>query len=318
MESIYGFVASGGGAKGAWGGGVAQYLIEELGRDYKYLSGTSTGALLMVLAAAGDMPLAKEAYTSVTNDDIYTLCPYRVKKSKNGNFTTRMAYVKIGWNLLIRKQKTFGDSTKLRVDTIPKFITNDKFEKIKGEEKEMIAAVTNLTLGTCDLKSSLEYNYEDFMDWVYASTCAAPFMSIFKKDMFEYVDGGFLKHAPIQALIDRGCDEIDFINHRQPDIDVEIVRNSLHGINRIIDVMMWNSATNNLQMSELKAKDKDVVINVYEPGRKLTNNELVFDKDMMEKWWDEGFAHAKNTNEPSEVEKKSYLICKGKKPKRIK
>lgn len=40
-------VISGGGSKGAFAGGVAQYLIEELNKDYQLYLGTSTGSLLV-------------------------------------------------------------------------------------------------------------------------------------------------------------------------------------------------------------------------------------------------------------------------------
>ena len=42
-----GLVISGGGSKGAFGGGVAQYLMEEMGHDYDIFVGTSTGSLLI-------------------------------------------------------------------------------------------------------------------------------------------------------------------------------------------------------------------------------------------------------------------------------
>ena len=42
-------VISGGGSKGAFAGGVAQYLIEQdKGREYDMFLGTSTGSLLSI------------------------------------------------------------------------------------------------------------------------------------------------------------------------------------------------------------------------------------------------------------------------------
>ena len=46
-------VISGGGSKGAYAGGVAQYLIQEEGRKYDMFLGTSTGSLLVPHIAAG-------------------------------------------------------------------------------------------------------------------------------------------------------------------------------------------------------------------------------------------------------------------------
>lgn len=314
MKEIYGFTASGGGAKGAWGGGVAEYLVNTLNRDYSYLSGTSTGALIMSMVASGKMTELKEAYTSVTNDSIYTLCPYRIVETKHGNFKTKLNYFKIAWNMLIKKQKTFGDSTKLREEILPKFFKSDDFYQIRNHHKEMIAATTNLTLGETEYKSSMDEDmtYEDFLDWVFASTCAAPFMSIVSKDGYEYADGGYIEHVPIQILINRGCTVIDVIDHKSPDFPIEKIRNPLHTINRIIDIAMWETAISDLALTKLKAAEHDVKINIYSPNRRLTNNSLVFDKEIMTEWWDEGYKYAENKECC-----KSYVLRKGRKPKLI-
>lgn len=59
-------VISGGGSKGAFAGGVAQYLIEELNKDYQLYLGTSTGSLLVSHLALKETQKIKEVYTSVT------------------------------------------------------------------------------------------------------------------------------------------------------------------------------------------------------------------------------------------------------------
>lgn len=41
-------VISGGGSKGAFAGGVAQYLMEEKNIDYDLFLGTSTGSLMVI------------------------------------------------------------------------------------------------------------------------------------------------------------------------------------------------------------------------------------------------------------------------------
>ena len=53
-------VISGGGSKGAFGGGVAQYLIEELGHNYDLFIGTSTGSLLISHLALNKIDKIKE------------------------------------------------------------------------------------------------------------------------------------------------------------------------------------------------------------------------------------------------------------------
>ena len=49
-------VISGGGSKGAFAGGLAQYLIEESRQNYDLFLGTSTGSLLISHLAANDIP----------------------------------------------------------------------------------------------------------------------------------------------------------------------------------------------------------------------------------------------------------------------
>jgi NTE family protein len=294
MNKVYGFCGSGGGAKGAWGGGISEFLIKDLNRNYSFLSGTSTGSLLMNLISIGEIDRLKEAYTNITNKDIYTISPYRITSSKNGVFKTKMNYLKIGYNILFRNSKTFGDSSRLREVTIPKFFTKDDYYKIKEENIELFACVTNLTLGSKEFKSSKRYSYSDFLDWIYASACAAPIMSIIEKDGYEYADGGYIEHIPIQILIDSGCDVIDVINLSPPSLDIEKIRNPLHLISRLIDIMLWENSENDIELSKLKIKDKDVVINIYRPPNKLTNNSLVFDKKIMNGWWDDGYNFAKS------------------------
>ncbi|MFW9950501.1 MAG: patatin-like phospholipase family protein [Candidatus Thorarchaeota archaeon] len=306
-----GFAGSGGGAKGAWGAGVSHFLVHDLGREYKALSGTSTGALLMNLVATGQTEKLKEAYTNVNNDDIYKTAPYRIKRTKHGIFKTKMNYFKIGWNIFFKKQKTFGDSSKLREVLIPQFFTKDDYLNLKEFNVELISCVTNLTKGLTEYKSSFEEEYEDFLDWIFASTCAAPFMSLVEKDGCEYADGGYIEHIPIQVLIDKGCTEIDVIEHAAPEIEIEKIRNPLHLVSRLMDITMWENAKNDLVVAGLKAADEDVILNFYQPNRKLTNNSLVFDQQTMESWWEEGYNSAKQQH------CKKYIISKGKKAKLI-
>ncbi len=46
-------VISGGGSKGAFAGGIAQYLIQEKKKDYQLFVGTSTGSLMLTHLALG-------------------------------------------------------------------------------------------------------------------------------------------------------------------------------------------------------------------------------------------------------------------------
>ncbi|MEY3040204.1 MAG: hypothetical protein RLZZ593_1346, partial [Bacteroidota bacterium] len=62
-------VISGGGSKGAFAGGVAQYLIQEQGRSYDLLVGTSTGSLLLPHLALGQIDKLHHIYTNIQQSD---------------------------------------------------------------------------------------------------------------------------------------------------------------------------------------------------------------------------------------------------------
>ena len=64
-------VISGGGSKGAFAGGVAEYLINKKKKDYDLFLGTSTGSLLVSHLALGMIDPLKELYTSVNQKDIF-------------------------------------------------------------------------------------------------------------------------------------------------------------------------------------------------------------------------------------------------------
>lgn len=131
-------VISGGGSKGAFAGGVAEYLMIDCQKHYDLFVGTSTGSLLAPLLAVGDLEMAKQVYTNVTQHDIFTICPFLFKKGKDGITQVSINHwgiLKMFW----RKEKTFGDSHNLR-KLIGKTFTRQSFDKLRnsGKESEML------------------------------------------------------------------------------------------------------------------------------------------------------------------------------------
>ena len=64
-------VISGGGSKGAYAGGVAEYLIKEKGHKYDLFVGTSTGSLLVPHIAAGKIDKIYDVFTNVKQSNIF-------------------------------------------------------------------------------------------------------------------------------------------------------------------------------------------------------------------------------------------------------
>jgi len=306
-------IVSGGGSKGAFGGGVAQYLIEEEKKEYDLLIGTSTGSLLTPFIAIKKMDTLKEAYTTVTQDDIFKINPFKILKDDNGSTKIGINYLNVLWNVLVRRKNAFGDASNLRT-LIDTFMTERDFEIIKDSNKEVLACVTNMTLAQTEYKSTNEYGWKDYGDWMLASSTVPPFMEHVTKGGYDYADGGILENIPIQEAINRGATEIDVIilKKEHDSLAPERIRNPFHYLLRSIDLMMTEIGRDDIRIANLKAKIKgDVKINFYYTPRKLTNNSLVFNKEAMTEWWDEGYESAKQKYY------KSYELTRRKKPRLV-
>jgi NTE family protein len=269
---------SGGGSLGAWAIGLSQQLVES-GNKYDVYVGSSTGSLVSALIAKGNFDLAKEAYTNITQKDIFSVNPFR----KNG----KIDYFSSIYNMVIRNQSTFGDSSNLR-KTISRFFTEEDFDTLKKTNKDLVVCVSNLTTQLPEYKSIKKLNYIDFCDFMHASASAAPFMSLIEKNGFKYMDGGVFNHVPIQQAIDLGCDVIDVIVLRteKDEVSKEHIKSPFDLIVRIMDSMLKENA--------LIAKNKDVEINIYYLPKLLTNNILIFNKEKMSRWWSMGYSYGKD------------------------
>lgn len=73
-------VISGGGSKGAFAGGVAQYLMKKENRTYDLFLGTSTGSLMVSHLALGMLDELKDLYTNVNQETIFSNNPFNIKK----------------------------------------------------------------------------------------------------------------------------------------------------------------------------------------------------------------------------------------------
>ena len=105
-------VISGGGSKGAFAGGVAQYLMTKENRDYDLFIGTSTGSLMVSHLALGMIDELKHLYTNVNQDAIFSNNPFRIKKVA-GEKVISIRHLNTLWNFL-NGRKTFGESKNLR------------------------------------------------------------------------------------------------------------------------------------------------------------------------------------------------------------
>ena len=288
-------VISGGGSKGAFAGGVAQYLMQELDHNYELFLGTSTGSLLISHLALKKIDKIKEVYTSVNQDSIFSNCPFVIQK-KHGVDSIAINH----WNVFknfYNGSKTFGESHNL-LNLIKNTLTTAEFENLKHGPKEIIVTVSNLSLNQVEYKSINDCTYEEFCEWIWISCNYTPFMSLVQKEGCEYADGGLGNMVPIEEAIKRGATEVDAIIlqtettlfNRLPS------KNAFALLTTMFAFMLDRIETQNIRIGKFVAAHNGAIINFYFTPTVLTTNSLIFDKKKMTAWWESGFNFAKYKN----------------------
>ncbi|MEL6918011.1 MAG: patatin-like phospholipase family protein [Bacteroidota bacterium] len=288
-------VISGGGSKGAFAGGVAQYLMQELNYEYDLFLGTSTGSLLISHLALQKIEKIKEIYTSVDQGSIFSNCPFKVTK-KHGVENIGINHFSVLRNFL-KGSKTFGESHNL-LNLIKETITREEFDTLKRDSKNILVTVANISLNQVEYKSINDCTYEEFCEWVWISCNFTPFMSLVKKNGCEYADGGLGSMVPIEEAIKQGATEIDAII-----LETEVThlnrmpsKNVFSLLTNMIEFMLERIEKQNIRIGKYVANHKGTLINFYYTPTVLTTNSLVFNKEKMTSWWKKGYHYAQHKN----------------------
>jgi predicted patatin/cPLA2 family phospholipase len=290
---LKGLVISGGGSKGSFAGGVAEYLLKHKSRDWDIMVGTSTGSLLIPHLSLNKVNKLKKIFTNVNQSSIFNINPFVIKSTK-GQFYVTINYINTLLQF-IRKKRTFGESKNLR-KTIEKSFTIDEFLTIKKSKKDIVVTVSNLSKNKIEYKSINDFEYQDFLDWIWISCNMIPFMSLVTKNKYKYADGGFGSMVPIRECIKRGATEIDVII-LEPETNNKtklLGKNPFDLMLSLFGFMIDQVEINDIREGKLTALYNDVILNIYYTPTSLTNNSLVFDKELMNEWWEQGFLYAKN------------------------
>jgi predicted patatin/cPLA2 family phospholipase len=289
-------VISGGGSKGAFAGGVAQYLMKKKHKKYDLFLGTSTGSLMVSHLALGMLDELKELYTNVNQESIFSNSPFKIKKIAGEKVVT-INHLNTFWNFL-NGRKTFGESKNLR-SLIKKNITKAMYVKIREANKDVVVTVSNLTANQIEYKSINDCSYEDFCDWIWGSCNYVPFMSLLEKNHCQYADGGFGSLVPIREAILRGATEIDAIilETEVTQINRLPAKNPFSLLFDVFDFMLTHVERHNITIGKLAASNKNIKLNLYYTPTVLTTNSLVFDERLMKIWWKSGFKYAKSKDE---------------------
>ncbi len=288
-------VISGGGAKGAFAGGVAEHLIKERGIQYDIFVGSSTGALLIPHLSINRVDKIKQIYTNVTNKDIYTTCPFNIKLDIENNLQVSINHLNT-IRMFLKGQKTFGDTNALR-KTIGKTISVDDFREIQMSAPKVITTVSNISRTRVEYKYAIDCLYEDYLDWMWASCSFIPFMSLVEKNGCEYADGGFGNYIPIEEAINIGATEIDVIvlNPRKRPVTSLTSKNPFDLLLKSLMFMQKQIAYDDVLIGHLESiYNKDVKVNFLFTPRSLTHHSFHFDPEQMTAWWQEGLEYARD------------------------
>ena len=284
-------VISGGGSKGAFAGGVAQYLMEIKKKEYDLFLGTSTGSLLIPQLALNNVGKLYDIYTNVNQLSIFSLNPFVVKRKEGREFVTINYFTTL--LQFLKRKRTFGESGALR-RTIRKNFSVEEFMEIKRSHKKVVVTVSNLSKNRVEYKELSEFSYDEFCDWIWISCNYIPFMSLVKRDGFEYGDGGLGCVVPIREAIRRGATEIDAIILESENLNENKVlgKNPFSLMLSIYGFVLDQIEYHDVSEGVLAAKHNNVKLNLYYTPTKLTENSLVFNKKLMHQWWLQGFSYA--------------------------
>ena len=289
-------VISGGGSKGAFAGGVAQYLMEGLGRDYDMFLGTSTGSLLVPHLAVHDIGKLYNIFTNVQQHDIFSISPF-VQRKKGDREYVSIDFFNSLWQF-IRMKRTFGESKALKRNIRQNF-TREEYNKIRSTKEDVVVTVSNLSMNRVEYKSIKDFSYEEFCNWIWISCNYIPFMSLATVDGYEYADGGLGCVIPIREAILRGATEVDAVvlEAEQMERNRVLGKNPFALMMNLFGHLLDQVEKNDIVIGQLAAKNRGVKLNLYYTPTNLTENSLIFSKRLMVKWWEQGYSYAKEKHE---------------------
>ena len=297
-----GLVLSTGGAWGAFGAGT----LARLNKKYDVVAGISTGAMMSPLAALGEHDALKEAYTNVTDRQIFDHKWYRPKPITKKGKVNLFAVI---YSLMFKKNSLA--TTNAMRKTIDKFVKEEHYQRLIDEDRCVIVGAQNLR----EKPSQIHYfhvhdvTFEDFKDWMWASASAPFYTSLTNKEwtdengdthMGQWTDGGLTELVAMDEVFKRGAKEIDVIVHKTyptPNYDIGDACTLIDNINRSIDAMRYDIEFEYLiEKAKYFASRRKTKTNIYFLPRRLSDNAMMFNKQQMEQWWQEGFDTALDEN----------------------
>lgn len=287
-------IISGGGARGAWGGGLIKALYEKEKPDYRCIVGNSTGSLLAPMVALNAYDKMEQGFTDVNQKTVFNINPFK----QNGKVNPWIAALRI-----LLGKKTLGETQNLR-KRIFSFFTEKDLEDIKASGREVKVAIVNLTTNTLLFKSTQDCDYAEMVDWIWASANTPVFMSDLSKYEELWVDGGIKENVPIVEGLEfakaNDIKTIDVVvNYHKGERNIcwpekGKKANIISKLLRIIHIFSDEVRISDIENGLCRAKANDKIINLYymeEEEYLLCPENLLFKKPILKELWKCGYNH---------------------------
>lgn len=243
-------VVSGGGSKGAFAVGALQYIHERVRPidQFDLYCGTSTGSLIVPLAACGELALLEEQYTTLQQDELVKLGSVTnlllgisvhdasPLKNKISELLTPARYAR-----LLTAAPVFLATTCLQTEQLV-YWTTQATRAGEAANYELMQAASLTELRRAMLASACQ---PVLMQPVEIREGAVP--------VRQYVDGGVREITPLQAAVDQGAETIIALTlapHENPADDLE--QTQAFGIlQRTIDMFGEDVGANDYRLARL-------------------------------------------------------------------
>lgn len=242
-------VISGGGSKGAFAVGALSFIHDNVRHidQFDVYCGTSTGSLIVPLAAIGELGLLKTLYTTTKQADVLNM----------------------GGILNLTNRVSLHDATPLK-RLIETHMTDARFAKLKASGKPVFVATICLqterlvyfamqpSTGNASYDVQQIQTATDLRRAMLASSCQPVFMQPIEwrpgaVPVRQYVDGGVRELTPFQAAIDHGAETIIAITNSpaQTPEDNQLITKATAMLERTIDLFSEDVSDNDYRLAQL-------------------------------------------------------------------
>lgn len=257
-------VISGGGCKGAFAVGAIDWLREI--KTFDIIVGTSTGALIAPLVAAGKFSAAYNIYSNVTTKQVIR----------------KYCCLTLPWRSAIYNDKGLRK-------IINKNYTSEIHEALKTSEVKVRACTVSLNSGLTCYWNPKDTSREVFMRALSASSNQPGLMSPVQvvEGGDYHVDGGVREIAPIQEAVKLGAKEVIAIvlEKSEPSIAQGEFDRIPKILLRSLELMFLETRKNDIEVVQ---RMPGVDLTVIRPKAHLVDNDLEFKPEIMREMINKG------------------------------